>query len=307
MLRSTPFYYLLILSISAAAQQTASPAGQQAQIPASQNLYGRIKRQLTTEVLPNITVFNKTRSRINRSDAGGNYRIEARPGDTLIFTSAGYLPDTNFIAAWMFEEKDGYNIWLRPNIISLPSALVDQLSNYEKDSLQRRDDYVWIYMQHQDAIVSDSNLTQGFGISLDLNFFSEHQKEKRRLRKRLAIEEKDYYIDFRCPPAFVERITGLHDDSLRFFMLHYRPTYEFCRKASTEDIFLYINDQVKKYRNPHPTAPQRGKKKSLTVPRPSGLTPGAALAYSPPPDFAAKPRKAHSRPPSTPGSADRSP
>ncbi len=305
MLRSTAFYYLLLLSVSAAAQQTTSPAAQQPQPPSAPGLYGRIKRQLTTEVLPNVNVFNKTRSKINRSDAGGNYRIEASPGDTLIFSSAGYLPDTNFVAAWMFDEKDGYNIWLRPNIVSLPSALVDQLYNYEKDSLQRRDDYVWIYMQHQDAIVSDSNMTQGFGLSLDLNFFSQHQKEKRRLRKRLAIEEKDYYIDFRCPPAFVERITGLHDDSLRFFMLHYRPTYDFCRKASTEDIFLYINDQVKKYR--HPTAPQRGKKRSSTAPRPSGPAPGAVLAYSPPPDFEEVPRIAHRDPPSIAGSAGPSP
>jgi hypothetical protein len=291
--------------MSAAARQITPPAAQKPQTPISKNLYGRVKRQLTTEVLPNVTVFNTTRSKINRSDAGGNYRIDARPGDTLIFSSAGYLPDTNYIAAWMFEEKDGFNIWLRPNIVSLPSALVDQLSNYEKDSLQRRDDYVWIYMQHQDAIVSDSNMTQGFGLSFDLNFFSEHQKEKRRLRKRLAIEEKDFYIDFRCPPAFVERITGLHDDSLRFFMLHYRPTYEFCRKASTEDIFLYINDQVKKYR--HPTAPQRGRKKSSTVPPPSGPVPGAALAYSPAPDFAAKPRTVHTDLPSTAGSGGPSP
>jgi hypothetical protein len=308
MLRSTPFYYLLFLSVSAAAQQTISPTAQQPQSPATQQrLYGRIKRQLTTEVLPNVNVFNKTSSKINRSDAGGNYRIDARPGDTLIFSSAGYLPDTNYIAAWMLEEPDGFNIWLRPNIVSLPSALVDQLSNYEKDSLLRRDDYVWIYMQHQDAIISDSNMTQGFGLSFDLNFFSQHQKEKRRLHRRLTVEEKDYYIDFRCPPAFVERITGLHDDSLRFFMLHYRPTYEYCRKASTEDIFLYINDQVKKYRHPHPTAPQRGRKKSSTAPPPSESAPGAALAYSPPPDFAATPRKAHTDLSSTAGSAAPSP
>ena len=305
MLRSTLFYYLLLLSVSAAAQQTTPPAVQQPQPPTAPGLYGRIKRQLTAEVLANVTVFNKTRSKINRSDAGGNYRIDARPGDTLIFSSAGYLPDTNYIAAWMFEEKDGYNIWLRPNIVSLPSALVDQLYNYEKDSLLRRDDYAWIYMQHQDAIVSDTNFTQGFGLSFDLNFFSQHQKEKRRLRKRLAIEEKDFYIDSRCPPAFVERITGLQDDSLRFFMLHYRPTYDFCRKSSTEDIFLYINDQVKKYR--HPTAPQRGKKRSSTAPHPSGPTPGVALAYSPLPDFEEVPRRVHRNPPSIAGSGGPSP
>ena len=302
----TPFYYLLLLSVPAVAPLT-TPAQQTGPL-----LYGRIKRQLTTEVLPNVSVYNKSASQINRSDADGNYRIEARPGDTLIFSSAGYLPDTNYIAAWMFDEKDGYNVYLRPNLVSLPSVLVDQLSNYEKDSLQRRDDYSWIYRQHQDHIVSDDKLNQDFGLSFDLNFYSERQKEKRRLRKGLAQEEKDYYIDFRCPPAFVERVTGLHDDSLRDFLLHYRPTYQFCRNASNEDIFLYINDQVKKYRHPTtpqlpPIAPQPGKKRSSTAPPPSESAPKAALAYSPPPDLPATLRKAHTDPPSTAGSAVPSP
>jgi hypothetical protein len=305
MRRSPPFYYLLLLSVSAAAQQTPSRHTPPQQTPAQQNLHGRIKRQLTTEVLANVSVFNKTISKFNRSDAGGNYRIDARPGDTLIFSSAGYLPDTNYVAAWMFEEQDGYTIYLQPNIVSLPSAFVDQLSNYEKDSLLRRDQDAWIYKQHQDAVISDTNFTQGFGLSFDLNFYSKQQKEKRRLRKRLDREEKDFYIDFRCPPAFIERITGLHDDSLRFFLLHYRPSYDFCRKASTEDIFLYINDQVKKYR--HPISRPQGKKRSSTAPPPSGSVPGPALAYSPPPDFAATPRIAHTDPPSTAGSAAPSP
>ncbi len=244
----TPIYYLAILlfsSISADAQQI---------------LYGRVIRRRSSEVLPSVTVFNRTRQKTNISDAGGNYRIEGRPGDTLIFSSAGYMPDTNYLSPWMFEEKNGYIIYLEPRIVTLSSVLIGENSNYRQDSLQRRDDYTWIYMQHRDAVVSDTNFTQGFGLSFDLNFFSEHQKEKRRLRKSVDQQEKDYYIDFRCPPAWVERVTGLHDDSLRTFLLRYRPGYAFCRKASNEDIFLYINDQVKKFRHP-PSRPGNDRKR----------------------------------------------
>lgn len=216
-------------------------------------LHGRIERQRSSEVLQGVSVYNQTRDRTNRSDAGGNYRIEAHPGDTVIFTSAGYLPDTSFVAGWMLEETDGYNIYLKPHLVSLPAVVVEQNSQYLLDSLQRRDDYTWIYAQHQDAVISDTNFTRGFGLSFDLNFYSKHQKEKRELRKRLAQEEEDYYIDFRCPPAYVGRITGLHGDSLRLFLLRYRPGYSFCRKASNEDIFLYINDKVKLFRHPPPS------------------------------------------------------
>jgi hypothetical protein len=245
---TTPIYCLaVLLSLSI-------PAG------AQQILFGRVIRSRTTEVLPSVTVFNRTSQKTNISDAGGNYRIEARPGDTVVFSSAGYLPDTNYIRPWMLEEKNGYLIYLEPRVVGLTSVLIDENSNYQKDSLQRRDDYAWIYMQHQDAIVSDTNFTRGFGLSFDLNFFNKHQKEKRRLRKSLAREEKDYYIDNRCPPAYVERVTGLHGDSLRTFLLHYRPRYDFCRKASNEDIFLYINDQVKKFRHP-PSRPGKDRKR----------------------------------------------
>jgi hypothetical protein len=288
MLRSTPFYYLLLLS--------SLPA------TAQQSLQGRVKRRQSTEILPAVSVINRTLGTTNRSDLGGNYRIAARPGDTLIFSSAGYLPDTTRVVAWMFDEKNGFDIYLRPNVISLPSALVDESSRYQLDSLQRRDDYAWIYRMHPDAALSDTNFTQGFGISFDINFFNERQKEKRRLRRRLAQEEKDYYIDFRCPSAWVERITGLRDDSLRYFLLHYRPSYDFCRKASYEDIFLYINDHAKIFR--HPTSPRRGKRRSSAAPHPSGSTPKPAPASSPVPGSAAIPRKAHIDPPSIAGSDD---
>jgi hypothetical protein len=252
---STTIYYLAILllsSISAEAQQILS---------------GRIIRSRSTEVLSSVTVFNRTRQKFNMSDAGGNYRIEGRPGDTIIFSSAGYLPDTNYISPWMLEERNGYVIYLEPRVVRLTTVLIDENSNYQKDSLQRKDDYAWIYMQHKDAIVSDTNFTRGFGLSFDLNFFAQHQKEKRQLRKRLTQEEKGFYIDFRCPPAWVERVTGLHDDSLRVFLNNYRPSYAFCRKASNEDIFLYINDQVKKFR--HPNSPLREKRRSSAAPPPS--------------------------------------
>ena len=275
----SPFYCLLALLSFSASAQLPKP------------LSGRIRRYQSSEVLAGVTVINRTKATTNRSDLGGNYRIVARPGDTLLFSSAGYLSDTTPVVAWMLEEKNGYDIYLRPNVVRLPSVLIDQNSNYQKDSLQRRDDYAWIYMMHQDHMVSDTNFSQGFGLSFDLNFFNKHQKEKRRLRRRLAQEEKDYYVDFRCPPAWVEKVTGLHGDSLRIFLLQYRPGYDFCRKASNEDIFLYINDKVKKFRRVNLSPP--GKKKFAAARLPLGSIPAFPPVYSPSPDLVAKRRITH--------------
>src|SRR5882757_605667 len=109
---STPVYlsFLLLLSIPATAQQV---------------LTGRIRRRSGDEMLSSVSVINHTQRNVNISDAGGNFKIPAKPGDTITFTSAGYKPDTTFVRAWMFEEKGGYLIALEPNLVGLPAVRVD--------------------------------------------------------------------------------------------------------------------------------------------------------------------------------------
>ena len=232
---STPVYLslLLLLYIPATAQQV---------------LTGRIRRRSGDEMLPSVSVINRTQRKVNISDAGGNYKIPAKPGDTITFTSAGYKPDTAFVRAWMFEDKGGYLIALEPNAVGLPAVRVDEISNYKKDSIKRREEYAWVYPIHRRRLIGSETVQDGVGISISpLDYFGVGETQKRRLRKRLKQEEIDYYIDFRFPAAYVSRVTGLHDDSLRIFLYRYRPSYNFCRKASNEDILLYINDKLKKY------------------------------------------------------------
>jgi hypothetical protein len=81
-----------------------------------------------------------------------------------------------------------------------------------------------------------------------LGYFSKKEKEKRRLKKRLKQEEEDYYVDYKFSAARVGLLTGLKGDSLRMFMMRCRPTYAFCRNASNQDMFWYINDKLKLFR-----------------------------------------------------------
>ncbi|HEY4285899.1 MAG TPA: hypothetical protein VGN00_02260 [Puia sp.] len=232
----TPVYlsFLLLLSIPATAQQV---------------LTGRIKRRSGDEILPSVSVINHSQRKINLSDAGGNYKIPAKPGDTITFTSAGYKPDTAFVRSWMFEEKGGYLVNLEPNPVGLPAVQVDEIDNYKKDSIKRKEEYAWVYPTHRRRLIGSETPQDGVGIIISpLDYFGTRETQKRRLRKRLKQEEIDYYIDFRFPAAYVSRVTGLHDDSLRIFLYRYRPGYGFCRKASNEDILLYINDKLKKFR-----------------------------------------------------------
>jgi hypothetical protein len=216
-----------------------------------QYLAGRVRRRASQEVLPSVSVVNRTQRKTNISDIGGNYKVPAQQGDTVIFSSAGYQSDTTIITNRILKEKDGYQVFLQPNAQILPTVRVGEQSNYQLDSLKRKEEYAWLYPVHRRKLIGSETPSEGFGIIISpIDYFSSRETQRRRLRRRTQQEEKEYYIDSRFPPAYIARITGLKDDSLRIFMVRYRPAYLLCRTmTSNEDIFLYINAKVKEFRN----------------------------------------------------------
>jgi len=84
------------------------------------------------------------------------------------------------------------------------------------------------------------------GIAIFRNTASVDQ-QRERLKKRLLKEEEDHYIDSRYSPDYVAKLTHLGGDSLFRFMRDFRPTYDYCRKAATVDILIFINDSFKKF------------------------------------------------------------
>jgi hypothetical protein len=226
-------FILVLLSTPAVSQQV---------------LTGKVRQKTTDAILSSVTVVNHTQKKYNVSDAGGNYRIVANPGDTITFSSAGYHADTTCVSSSELADKDGYVIFLEPNLVELQSVLVGQRSNYQLDSIQRKEDYAWLDQAHKVKLAGDQTPTDGVGIGFSpITYFSAEQKNQRQLRQRIKIEEKDYYVDSRFPSSYVSMVTGLKGDSLQHFMVTYRPTYKFCRWATNADILLYINEKLKLY------------------------------------------------------------
>jgi hypothetical protein len=173
-------------------------------------LIGRIHRRSSEEVLPSVSIVNRTQHKTNISDLGGNYKIPAIKGDTIFFSSAGYMPDTVITSSWMFEERDGHQVYLNPKAQTLATVRVGEQSNYQLDSLKRKQEYAWLYPVHPRKLVGNETVPDGFGVVLSpIDYFSTKEKQRRRLRRRIETDEKEYYIDSRFPAAYVARRTGL--------------------------------------------------------------------------------------------------
>ena len=214
---------------------------------AQQQLYGRVIKKGSREVLQGVNVKNARQDKYNESDIGGNYKIPAETGDTIIFSSAGYRPDTIIVAPYMFTED--FLVPLTPNVVTLVRVEVDEMTNYEQDSIKRRESYAFIFDRKPTKLMNKKSPGDAPGLSFSpISRFSSGEKQKRRFEKHLEEQEKDYYIDAKFSPGRVAQLTRLKDDSLHTFMVRYRPSYEFCRTASSRDILLYINDKLKLFK-----------------------------------------------------------
>jgi hypothetical protein len=211
------------------------------------SLFGTVHKRENQEALVSVNIFNKTQRRHRLSDEQGNYRIEAQVGDSVIFSFVGFRADTFRITSAMLAAKFPVLMDLRP--VSLETVTVRGLSNYQMDSLERRQIYDWIYQQEPQPVVERQR--QGDGVGIELNIIphgSSEVRQRLRLKKRIIKEEEKYYVDFRFSPEFVSHLTHLQGDSLAQFMSRYRPTYEYCRTAVGPDMLVYVNDSFKDFR-----------------------------------------------------------
>jgi len=209
-------------------------------------LTGKVLKRDSKEFLVSVSIENKTQRRHDLSDERGMYRIQSSQGDVLIFSHVGYRSDTIVVDTSM--QAGDYPVYMEPKAQTLKAVEVGSLSNYQLDSMARREEYSWVYGHGNPPRLEHKRTGDGVGINLDLfRNASKEDKDREKLKKRLIREEEDHYVGFRCSKEFVSRLTKLKGDSLQQFMMHFRPTYDYCRKAANVDILVFVNDSFKKF------------------------------------------------------------
>jgi hypothetical protein len=217
-------------------------------VDAQQFLTGKVYVKGSSDTLISVSIHNITQQRYDLSDEDGSYKIQAAPGDHIAFSSVGHKADTVTVTASILTAA--YPVFLEIKAQTLTAARVEY-TNYQLDSMDRRKEYAWVYDHGHTPRID--HVRSGDGVGVDMNIFrgaSSAAKERERLEKRLQKEEQDYYVDFRYNKDYVAKITRLQGDSLKNFMKKYRPSYDYCRKAATVDILVYINDCYKQFMRP---------------------------------------------------------
>jgi hypothetical protein len=206
-------------------------------------IHGTVYNMYRTRPLDGVSVVSVL-GRGTATDSNGNYVITVSIRDSLYFSYLGRATAKFPVAG--INSLSGFDIALHVDPITLKEIKV-MPRNYHLDSLQNRQDYAKYFNYKKPGFKVNSTTGNGLGagVGIDLNQLIElfdRAKTRRTLafQRRLLDEEKDGFIDYRFNRSVVLKITHLQGDELDSFMVRYRPSYDFCKRATDYDLYDYI-------------------------------------------------------------------
>jgi len=228
-------FFFGIIAVGAFAQQKA--------------ISGIVFNKDTKDRIASVNVRNLTTGIYNYNSLTGEFKINARIGDRLVFTRQYYYPDTIKI-----QSDTALAVYMRRMAIQLNEVTIrDSLLNPEKRLAVTKKAYSKVYgsLAYDDLLSTAPG--GGAGVSIDAlyNLFSNEGRNAGRLREIIENDYRQNVIDYRFNKAFVGGITGLKDYQLADFMQKYRPGYYLTKNSSDYEFIASIKANLKRYlRNP---------------------------------------------------------
>jgi hypothetical protein len=210
-------------------------------------VHGTVYNMYRTKPLDRVSVISAS-GRGTTTDSNGNYIIVVDLSDSIYFSYLGRA--TSKFAIRDINYSSGFDIALHVDPVTLQEVKVMPRS-YRDDSIQNRKDYEKYFDYKKPGFkITDGSGGLGAGVDIDA-LIGMLQKDKIRRAKafqgRLIDEEHDKYVDHRFARSVVLKITHLEGDELDSFMIRYRPSYEFCKKATDYDLYDYIKLAFREY------------------------------------------------------------
>ncbi len=222
-------------------------------VTALAQVVGKVTDERTRIGIPGATIETGKRVSVTRPD--GTFRIDARLGDSITFRYLGFQSATVMASS----ANDSVMISLRPLSLLLKEVVLIH-RDYRQDSLHRRLEYNKVFNYKRpgwkEVFVKNGVQTDRFPSAykapnstaslVTLNVLSvlrvlgpDHSPEK-RFQKVLLRDEENELIERLFSAERINAITQLKGDSLRAFLLDYRPSAKEARKMSEYDSINYI-------------------------------------------------------------------
>jgi hypothetical protein len=212
------------------------------------SIHGTVYNMYRTRPLDGVSVLS-TSGRGTATDSNGNYTITVNLDDSIYFSYLGQA--TVRYPVGRINYYNGFDIALHVDPTELKEVRVMPRS-YRNDSIQNRKDYAKIFNFKKPGFKLNGPSPNGAGVGVDLDelinvFRFARTKRIQAFQRRLLDEEQDKFIDHRFNRSIVLKVTHLQGDELDSFMVKYRPSYEFCERATDYDLLDYVKLAFREY------------------------------------------------------------
>ena len=214
-------------------------------LPLAGNLWGQVIKGAVADIksrngLSDVSITNVHTAVTITTSADGRFEIPADRDQLLEFRKQNYKTVRVRIPARYVPPYFMIIMELGINPIKKDGAS-DNRYDYSKDS----QDFYSLY-KHE---LEFARLNTLQSIAHPFSALSKRNREIWRFQEEYSDFEKDKYVDNTFNGPLITRFTGLSGDSLRHYLIRYRPTYLQLRNMNDYSFYSYIKRTVQTYRS----------------------------------------------------------
>jgi hypothetical protein len=213
--------------------------------PANGEVEGIVFDKDTKDRVARTNITNITSGKSFYNNLKGEFKVDAKPGDKLVFIREDYLPDTLII-------KNSGNLAVSLQRLAIPLREVtirDSIVTPLQKLYATRKEFSKAYGSSAYDDFLSTAPGGGAGISIDAlwNAFSREGRNAKHLQGVIQGDYQQDVINYRFSRSYVGKITKLKDQELTDFMIKYRPGYYTVTTANEYEFITYIRNNLRRY------------------------------------------------------------
>lgn len=211
------FFLLILIHLNAKAQT---------------EIKGQVLDQVSKKGLEKVEVLNNTNQSSTFTDINGNFKINAKVGDVMVYRLLGFDTDT----ALLINLKE-VKRFLRPQSNTLNTVSIS-------GQVDPKTQYADVYNKANPVL-----LTPGRGLRFyPSSFLGKEGKHARRLKKLIETDQVEKEIDKRFNAVTVTALLPIKQPELDAFLVLYRPDIKFAVNADVDDFRFYLLEAYEKFK-----------------------------------------------------------
>ncbi len=206
---------------------------------AQRSVEGIVFDKDTKQRLGRVMMTNKSTKQSSFNNSRGEFQLQLRSGDTVVFSKDNYYADT-----LRYNGDEILIVHLKRASIYIDPVTVVARKTPDQILSERRRDYSKAYgLADPGSLLSVGSNGAGLSIGAIYNYFSKEGKNARRLTQYFQKEYEENFVDMRFSKELVRVTTGLEGEALDNFIVRYRPSYEFVLRANHYQLISYIKSK----------------------------------------------------------------